>query len=420
VYLEKKDSISWLNKAIWYCIILYAVSNIFSIAVVQAAAAALIILFVIKRIFLGDSTLGRSGSGTPSERGCLCANPLNLPFLFFIITRVLSVMLSVNPGMSITSLYREMVFYPLFYVFICEIDIRNSDRMRLLFRIIILSSAGATLYGMAKYIFVAPERITSTTSGYYTLGMYLSAVLALSLMLGRSSGIFPSRIYWWTANLILSVGILFTFDRMHWVSMIISIVIAGIVKERRFLLVSIALIGIFLLFNPSLYERLLMTITDYHTSERDVIWKGAYLLIDKHPVFGFGPATFKEIFPLFDELRDKGVGNWHNDFIQVYIESGLVGVLSFVCFLISLTIYGFRALKKFSQPSPLPPSNGESRNAFLAELTQALLLSLLAFVVAGFLADVIALLLFLLLMSVLALIAGLVVKRRAFLLRRSN
>lgn len=381
--MEKKDLISWLNKAIWYCIIFYAVSNIFSIAIVQIAAAVLTLVFVIKRSLLGDFSFR--------------PNPLNFPFLFFILARVLSVVLSVSPGMSVTSLYREMVFYPLFYVFVLEIDIRNTDRMRFLLRIIILSGVGAVLYGMAKYIFIAPERITSTTSGYYTLGMYLSAVLALSLMLGKDSGIFPSRIYWWTVNLILSVGILFTFDRMHWVSMMISILIAGIVKERRFLLVSIALIGIFLLFNPTLHERLLITITDYHTSERDVIWRGAYLLIDKHPIFGFGPATFKEIFPLFDEIGDKGVGNWHNDFIQVYIESGLVGLVSFLYFLVSLAVHGFRAEKRFFQKG----------DVFFAELTQALLLCLLAFVVAGFLADVIALLLFLLLMSVLALVVGL-------------
>ena len=45
-----------------------------------------------------------------------------------------------------------------------------------------------------------------------------------------------------------------------------------------------------------------------------------------HPVVGFGPRTFTEIFPLFSEMRVRGVGCWHNDYLQVYMESGLLGL----------------------------------------------------------------------------------------------
>jgi len=380
--LEKTLSLTWLNRAIWCCIVLYAASNIFSIAIVQIAAAALIIVFVLKRVVLRNFSL--------------LNNPLNIPFLVFIVARVLSVFLSVNLAQSATSLYKEIVFYLVFYVFINELDVRNVKRLKLLFRIIILSGFAATLYGLLRYILIAPERITSTTSGYYTLGMYLSATLALSLMLGKDCRIFPSRIYWWIINLLISVGILFTFDRIHWFSMMISIVVAGMMGERKFLVAAAVLTGLLLLLNPHLHERMLVTITDFHTSERDVIWKGAFMLSDRHPVFGFGPATFREIFPFSQEMVDKGVGNWHNDFIQVYMESGLVGLCAFLFFLVSLTVYGFKSVKIFSR-------DGEY---FYLELTQALLLSLLAFVVAGFLADIIALLLFILLMSVLALMGG--------------
>jgi len=54
------------------------------------------------------------------------------------------------------------------------------------------------------------------------------------------------------------------------------------------------------------------------------------MIYSEHPLFGFGPVTFREIFPLFEKLVDKNVSSWHNDYLQVYMESGIIGLLSFL------------------------------------------------------------------------------------------
>ena len=58
----------------------------------------------------------------------------------------------------------------------------------------------------------------------------------------------------------------------------------------------------------------------------------------KHTFLGFGPRTFQQIFPYTNEFSDKGIGGWHNDFLQVYFESGIAGLMTFL-FLIFLIIY---------------------------------------------------------------------------------
>jgi O-antigen ligase len=70
-----------------------------------------------------------------------------------------------------------------------------------------------------------------------------------------------------------------------------------------------------------------------HLSDRDILFKGVETLLFKEPVVGFGPRTFRLIFPFKNEFSDKHIGSWHNDFLQVYFESGLLGLIFFLLLL---------------------------------------------------------------------------------------
>ena len=68
------------------------------------------------------------------------------------------------------------------------------------------------------------------------------------------------------------------------------------------------------------------------------------MLWNQHPIVGFGPRTFHEIFPLFDAMPIRGVGSWHNDYLQVYMESGLLGLLPQLWLVGTVIIYGWKAV----------------------------------------------------------------------------
>ena len=62
---------------------------------------------------------------------------------------------------------------------------------------------------------------------------------------------------------------------------------------------------------------------------------------------GFGPKTFREIFPLIDQLTDKGISSWHCDYLQMYMEGGIIGFISFISLVGSLFFFGIKNLKRF-------------------------------------------------------------------------
>lgn len=82
------------------------------------------------------------------------------------------------------------------------------------------------------------------------------------------------------------------------------------------------------------------------TTGRNLIFKGAEMLLHDHPFIGFGPRTFRSIYPLSKEYPVLGLGGWHNDFIQIYFESGMIGLFSFLLLLSVIYYTGIKIFKK--------------------------------------------------------------------------
>jgi len=93
-------------------------------------------------------------------------------------------------------------------------------------------------------------------------------------------------------------------------------------------------------------------------------------------------------------MYDKGVSSWHNDFIQIYIESGLVCLISYIYLIVIIYKKSFQALKKF----------GGINKGLQEEILPGLLLAFTAFIFSGFLLDPITRMLFILIISLIALI----------------
>jgi lipopolysaccharide cholinephosphotransferase len=89
--------------------------------------------------------------------------------------------------------------------------------------------------------------------------------------------------------------------------------------------------------SPRVGQRLKETINfTTNLSGRDVIWKGASMIWYDHPIIGYGPGTFLEVFPITSQLEDVHVGGWHNDYLQVFIESGALGLLSLLWLIVTV------------------------------------------------------------------------------------
>jgi len=157
------------------------------------------------------------------------------------------------------------------------------------------------------------------------------------------------------------------------------------------------ILGLFLIIGVSVYiakpaasiEQRVENITQL--SDRDIIWQGAKEISLNHPVIGYGPRTFQEIFPFRERFADKGIGGWHNDFLQIYFESGVVGLISFVALLWVIIKMSFNQLRNKKTDAEL-----KSLSASVLASVIALLLSSLF---AGFITSVVLSIVFVFLIS---------------------
>ena len=321
-----------MNRALTLRYLLFAVCAVavFSTAIVQILVV-LLTLAAVWSWFAGDGRVLRW-------------TPLHAPFAAFLLCRILSIAFSLDPTLSMRALYIEYFFYLPFFIASGIVTENPLDALRTFSRVIVLAGMAAAFLGSTLFLLGVVQRAESTTAGPYTLGGFLCLALPFAAFAPQSGRKGSSLLHWLQLS-VICLGIILTFDRLHWFSMAATIIIAGVVSRRRLLLIPVVLSTLVLFVSPAVQQRFLQLfhIGEYLTG-RDVLWRGAAMLWNQHPIVGFGPRTFHEIFPLFDEMPIRGVGSWHNDYLQVYLESGLLGLLPLLWLVGSLVVYGWKAL----------------------------------------------------------------------------
>ena len=372
-----------LNKLLQWGILLLAVLLVFSLAAAQAIVVIMVLIWIFKIVLVKKINIKKT--------------PLLYPYLVFIIARIISIFFSVNISESIQILNREIFFYLLLFIFIDVFPVKEKKFVKNFLLILIVAAVIAAVYGTSKVLLGIEERASSTTSGYSTLGMFLTISLSVLLPLGRNKYFFSSRFIWILFILIILTGILFTWNRTHWGIAGLIFILIGFYREKKIMLLTAVFAALLIVVIPSLSERFYQIIHFLqNASDRDIIWKGALEIFYKHPVFGFGPRTFRTVFPLFDQLVDKGISSWHCDYLQLYMDSGILGLTAFLWLMVSI----FFNLIKLLQ--------NKNINNFYKDIVLAIALSMTAFyltaVVGDFIFDPITSLLFQVLLGLLILV----------------
>lgn len=352
-----KKIFSWL----FYC--LFGVL-IFSTTLSQLFAF-LLILFWLSSIVRG-------------KKSCSLKTYLGIAVVCFIFFRLLSVPFSVDWEASLRAT-GKVFFYLIFFVILDNLEIENKAKLRRILSVFFYTAVIAAGYGIGKYLLGKEERIMSTTSGWGTLGMYLTAVFAPVLYLGSNREWFRKRLIWWMVICTIFAGIILTFGRIHWLIAFIVVLLVGLRRERKMLILSFLLLSLLFFFHQPFRDRFLtLRHPIEESSGRDVLWRDALSKLGQRPVLGYGLNTFKKTFTSLDSTSDKGVGTWHNEFLQMYMESGLLGLSAFLG-LFLMIFFTFLQLKK------------TIKDSFYLDLVVALGLSFLTFFltcfVGGFILD---------------------------------
>jgi O-antigen ligase len=327
----KSVQLTTIDKLLILCFHLCALFIILSIALAQLFSYVIIILTIIQ--FIQNPRREKT--------------PFDIPFLLFIVVRISSVFFSVDIVVSVRTLHTEIPYYVLFYAVSQQRAFMQERLVKSLLGMFIFGAVIGSCYGIMSVLLGIQGRAASLTSGYYTFGSFLTTILAIILILGKSKMFDTKRWIWYGLIIVIATGIMLTLNRIHWGIMILLLLGTGIIQERRLLITMIILFGFMLLFSPSISRRLDQIIHfSENLSDRDILWKGASMVWFSHPILGYGPGTFTEVFPIHNELKDAQIGGWHNDYIQVGIESGLLGLMSFLWLIYTIYSQVFIKLRR--------------------------------------------------------------------------
>jgi len=141
---------------------------------------------------------------------------------------------------------------------------------------------------------------------------------------------------------------MYTFSRGGYLAALVGVLMLGIVKDRKLLVLLVCFLFTWQLIVPTaVHQRVTMTKDENgqleaSAQERVDLWKESWTSIGHNPVVGNGFATF-QLMPHVDGLRDT-----HNWYVKVLVETGLIGLLMALALLQQMLALSLRLFRKAS------------------------------------------------------------------------
>jgi O-antigen ligase len=306
-------------------------SLLVSIAAAQIVAAILVVVWVDLMV-----------RGRMRYRRTL----LDIPILVYVGVRILAVIFSEFTQISTLALTREIVFYITF--FYCSFYFQHAGREGVIrtIQVLIVSTLLVTVVSCFRYLMGWADRANGLTGGG-TLATHLSMMTSLLLIRGREREILPGKFTLWIALLILMAGMLCSLFRGDTIAVTLVILIYSIRFNPK-LVGGVAVFALVILLLIPPVRAKFQTLSDpvNHSSDRLTLWNNGLKHASAHPILGYGPETFPVVFDDVEHLVDKRVGGWHNDNVQVYIESGILGLASWYVIVVMFAIASIRLIRK--------------------------------------------------------------------------
>ncbi len=321
----------WIERSTEYLLYLFFASLIFSNTLSQGISIIIIVLWLIRWII--------------SRK--FVHSPLDFAVIAFLFVRGASCFLSVDPFVSLHEL-RSGIFFCLIYFAITH-QIQKEGGEKRIFRylaILIYAGAIAAVYGIG-YVLMhqLAVRAQSTAGGISRFSEFTMIVFCLAFVLSNERRIFPARWISYTVITVLAVGLIAAKARTQWIAVVPVVLIVGLKRERWLLGIVSGIAAVLFASIRSLRERF-MIIVDPSSAipGRLLIWRGALRVFFERPFRGFGPRTYGIVSPY---LRERG--SWHCDYLQVYLDSGIFGFLSYCYLSFMLFRYSIRLVRTPAQ-----------------------------------------------------------------------
>jgi putative inorganic carbon (hco3(-)) transporter len=224
-------------------------------------------------------------------------------------------------------------------------------RMRMVLAAVFVSAllpiaAGAfqLLTGQGRVDVGGFSRIRGTFLHPNPFAIYLTMLLILGVALFPHLTRLP-RLAMGAFALSASVLLLFTYTRSAWIAVMLGLLVVAWIQSKRLVVLLAVSVVVVAALVPSAVERF----QDLDRGTRpsgatgnSLDWRFQYwgqtLALAENPVFGIG---LKEV-----EARGEDEAQPHNDFVRVFVETGLVGLTAYLWFVVALLATARRSLRR--------------------------------------------------------------------------
>jgi len=323
-----------------------AAIQVFSLQAVQIVAALTILLGIVP----GIGIIGRSESSS--------ARRIGIAFLLFIIFRSISALYCQDHQAAISAL--QYPFFALIFIVLADwpryLDKNNILRLESVW---FWAAVIAAIIGIVKYTAGIESRIGTPTGAqivhedgtvegnYATFAKFLLFTLLYFGIPWIRSFREKGSIWQGIGFGILLTGLILTFSRACWLAAAITVPIFTFKWKPKTTLLGLSAIAVLLVAIPYGRERVRQSLSPTNwSSGRIELWNVAFDRAVDKPMIGHGIGSFKSIITrdIRESLPDKGVGDWHNQYIQIFMENGIVGILLLCWLMVELFTGFFRIL----------------------------------------------------------------------------
>ncbi len=306
-------------------------------------------------------------------------NPIIICVLSYIIWLVFTSITSTDPLISFKSVLAKLWFIIPLLVFGTHFFRKHENRIVFLWLFIVSCCLVVcfTLVHHSMYGFGEEEGhwvMWPFFKDHTIYGATVALCLPISLALLKQKGSPPlSKAILILLNVILIIGLIFSYTRAAWLSVLCASIIGLLVYFKvnfRFLMglgLGFALIiysqwdNIQLVLAKNTHEHTTEAFeekiqsaanvtTDASNLERINRWDCAVQMFKKKPITGFGPGTYAFEYAPFQDPQNQTIistnfgdmGNAHSEYLGALSETGLLGLLIFISIIASIFICAIR------------------------------------------------------------------------------
>ncbi|MEM1394154.1 MAG: IctB family putative bicarbonate transporter [Cyanobacteria bacterium P01_D01_bin.116] len=305
--------------------------------------------------------------------------PIHL--LIFLYWGIASVATALSPVKKAAFTgWTKLTLYLLLFA-LCARLLKSSRIRSFLIAVYLHISLIVSVNGLRQWFFgakalatwVDPESSLSKTTRIYSylgnpnlLAGYILPAVILSFVAIFAWNSLPKKALAITMFIVNSACLVLTFSRGGWIGLLASLLVLLVLLlywwsidmppfwrtwSLPILLVSLGIVSVFaVLFVPPVRDRVLSIFAgrgDSSNNFRINVWMAAIEMIKDRPVIGIGPgnSAFNKIYPLYQRPNFTALSAY-SVFLEVAVETGLIGLFCFLWLLVVTFNCGFVQLRR--------------------------------------------------------------------------